>query len=531
MLLFALPDPASTPPPELPPFVESRVEIGIEDFEYQLADVDLDSRVDLLVTSVANGERMLRLWRQRADSSFPTAADWQLAAPPDVTAYSLLDVRSEPGREVILMTRSGLYSLTTTRDGLQGNLHRELTAALFPDLPDPQRLPCWRLTLDVDGDGDGIGGSDGVGSSGDELCVVDGTSLSVLSVVAAADGTTKLVSRNSWRCREPGPSVGKGSISFGGGGFRAARFGSAASYFAAARRSQPQPFVPPLLERRKRFDLPRLFDFCGDSSLEIVEDSGDGWQVSAAAVLPLDAVTSPIPNPTAHVTLPPAARDSAASHWIDADGDRQRELIVFDTSGDDKIALLFKASPDPASPMGALIEQTPSARVKLGGMSVEYALHDIDHDGRIDLTARTLEVPTGLSTLATVRLDMAFHVFRGQPGPTWSKAPDFSWERTFRPEQLGRVQESLLINLGGDFDGDGVNDLVTTQLDGRVEIRRVTKGEPLELEKRPVVSFEPPAPVDRLETFDLNLDRVADLMLRHERALTLFVSRVGGSGR
>lgn len=513
---------AAPPPEELPPFVESHVEIGSDHFEYQLTDIDLDGQSDLIVAAAAAGERTLRLWRQRADSTFAAAPDWQLAVPPDVVCFALLDVREEPGRELILMTRGGLHSLSTTREGLKGNLRREWSAPLFPDLADPQRLPFWSLTRDVDGDGK------------EELCVVEEDELLILAVSAGADGKTALVERGRQACRVRPADRARGSISFSGGGssgFRARGGGALSSYFPGSRTSQPKPLETKLLERRSTVDLPRLLDFGGDAALERLRSHDGAWFVDA---LPLGDAAGVPPPPATRVTLPEPARGASKNDWRDVDGDGRRELVVFRTDSDDdeKVALLYRAAPDPAAPLGAVIEEPPTARVKLGGMSVEYSLLDVDHDGRFELVARVLDVPTGLATLATVRLDTAFHVFRGLPGARWSRAPDFSWERSFRPEQMGRVQESLLINLGGDFDGDGVNDLVTTQLDGRVEIRRIRKdGDALVLEKSPVVSFAPPAPVSRLETWEFGTDGVADLMLRHEHALSFFVSRKKGAGK
>jgi hypothetical protein len=92
------------------------------------------------------------------------------------------------------------------------------------------------------------------------------------------------------------------------------------------------------------------------------------------------------------------------------------------------------------------------------------------------------------------------------------------------------VQETLVNNFGGDFDGDGLNDLVLTQIDGRVEIRRLTRSDGVySFEQRPLASFAPPAPVELVETWDLSHDGIADLVLRHKHSFTTFVS-LPGSG-
>ncbi len=503
------------PPMETPTFVESRIDVGSERFEYQMIDVDGDARVDLLVTVALGGERKLRLWRQRADATFPATPDWQIAAPPDVVAYSLLELRDEPGRELLLMTRSAIYSLSTTKEGLQGNVRRELDFSFFPDLPDPDRLPCWRLVMDLDGDG-----------REELLAMVAGVGLGTLFVTGQGS-ERRLEQGVLLGCYEEPIRAARGSFRFGSGGVETQQgdLGTNPSLFPGARSSKPALAGEFLLERRRRFQLPQLLDFDGNGTVERIDLQSGQWHVAPALYMgegKSDAVT---------IELPAAARDADERLWLDVDGDGKRELVAFETNGDDKLAMTFTATLDPAHSLAAVIAETPSARVKLAGMSVDFALVDVDHDGRQDLTARVFDIPTGLSTLATVRLDSAFHVFRGGAGATWSKSPDFSFARTFKPEQLARVQESLLLDLRGDFDADGTNDLVTTQLDGRVEIRAVKKeGEKLVLVEPPFASFQPQAQVTRIETWDLSMDGVADLVLRHDHAFTMFVSR-GGAKR
>lgn len=364
------PPPPAVPSLEAPAFVESRVDVGSDRFEYQLIDVDGDTRVDLLVATIAPGERKLRLWKQRADASFPPAPDWQLAVPPDVVAFSLLDLREEAGRELLLMTRATLWSLSTTKEGLQGNVRRELDFAFFPDLPDPERLPCWRLVADLDGDGT------------EELLAMSADGgLAVVAMEGAAEGR-RLRVRCHLGCYEEPSRAARGSFSFGSGGVetRAGELGANPSLFPGARSSKPTLTGAFLLERRRRFLLPRLEDFDGDGQFERVDVVNGRWHVAPALF------ESRADEREAVVELPTGARDADERHWIDLDGDGRRELVSFSTDDDDKVALAWTSAPDAAQPLGATIAQTPSARVKLAGMSVDFGL--LDEDGEdVDVRA------------------------------------------------------------------------------------------------------------------------------------------------
>src|SRR5262249_61845238 len=134
--------------------------------------------------------------------------------------------------------------------------------------------------------------------------------------------------------------------------------------------------------------------------------------------------------------------------------------------------------------------------------------------------------PRGLPSPANIRLDPGTYLFRGEEGAALDRDVAIRLERTYRPDQLARVQETLVTNFSGDFDGDGLNDLVLTQIDGRVDLRRLRRsGDGFALDDRPLASFHPVAPVERMETWDVSMDGVADLFLRHKRTFTLFVSK------
>lgn len=516
-----LPPPqAAAAAPTSPTFIESRIDVGGDSFEYQLLDVDVDLRADLVVTNASRGERSLRLWRQRADATFPAEPDFRMSVPPDVVSWTSLDLRAEPGREILLLTRGGVFSLTTTQPGLQGNLRRELALPLFPDLADPDQLPCHRHVLDVDGDGR------------EELLVMSEGKLVALGV-----------EKNSLRhvfaldCGDRIDEDEQASLSIGGAGVHVRSRAGLQSLFPGMRSSRPTFQDEKLFAERHRFRLPALVDWNGDQRVDAVR-----FHSRSASVLlrKEDGTFADTPVGFPYVAGSDdeaeenegkggkAGRRGSRAQLADCDGDGRTELVLFRDEGGglskDSVALIFRREPDGRP------TETPTARVKLPGMDVDWELSDVDRDGRMDLLARVIDIPTGLTTLATIRLDVAFLVFRGLPGAALSREPELRFERSFKPEQMARVRETLLTRLDGDFDGDRQSDLVCTQLDGRVEIRRVTRKDgaasgALTLEERPFSSFLPPAPVERMETYDLSNDGVADLTLRHERGIALFVSR------
>jgi len=517
---------AGSPPAPVAParFVESRIDIGSDRCEYQFSDADGDSRIDLFVTTAEAGVRTLRLYRLRPDSQYPAQPDFRMTVPPDVVAFAVWDLRPEPGKEVVLLTRNGLFSLTATRESLQGNLRRELTLPIFPDLPDPERLPCWRMIEDVDGDGR------------DELLVVSDGALVALAPRPresgdAAEGPT-LRTVLSLPCVPADADARDSKVSLGNAGVTVQARGGLSSFFPGARTSRPNIAGQQLLARSVSFEIPALFDWDGDGRRDLVALDVDDARVrlqDAPGRFETSVRTFHLPDALRAENVDRSGRRRHERlKLLDMDGDGRSELVLTKSegrgSGTEHSFVVVRRKAD-GSP-----EEAASALLKLEGMDVDYDTIDVDHDGNMDVVASRVDVPTGLTSLANIRLDTGLYLFRGGAHATLDRDVSVKLERTYRPEQLARVQETLLTNFTGDFDGDQLNDLVLTQIDGRVDIRRLKhEGGNWSLDARPLASFQPPAPVERMETWDVSDDGIADLFLRHKRSFTLFVSKKEGS--
>ena len=97
-----------------------------------------------------------------------------------------------------------------------------------------------------------------------------------------------------------------------------------------------------------------------------------------------------------------------------------------------------------------------------------------------------------------------------------------------RPEELSRILELLVVDLSADFDGDGLRDLLNIRPDGLVEIRPlVASAGGIAFASEASSVYLPPAPVRDAWPCWLTRDGIADLVLRHEDALTVFVSVKG----
>ena len=82
----------------------------------EIADFDGDGRGDLMQIVIAGlppaEQRTIRVFRQRADGSFPSAPAMEIPLPAGSAAYDLADVDPAPGTELILLRRRGLTILS-----------------------------------------------------------------------------------------------------------------------------------------------------------------------------------------------------------------------------------------------------------------------------------------------------------------------------------------------------------------------------------------------------------------------------------
>lgn len=484
-------------------FVESRFEIDGDLLSYETPDVDQDDRGDVLLVTREGTDRILRLHLQTADGGFPAAPTFRLALPRDVVGYGLFDLRDEPGREIVLFTRKGVFSVSPTLRGLRGNLRRELELPLFPDLAAADDVLRWDWMRDIDGDGAA------------ELIVPTDGALLALTVDRAADGRSTLRPIATLPCPTEAETASPGVD---------IRIGRSQ---VNVRRDLPvmfpgRPGRPPslgerhLLRRSETWSLPRLVDWDGDGRLDAA------WQDGGGVLLRRQDGGARFAK-AERLNLPESEDEDVSLRLIDVDGDGQLEAVR--VSGDrdgltrDYGVTIYRRD-------GAGLDPTPRARIKMNAGNARFSFHDVDSDGRLDLVVRAVDIPTGLDQLTSIRIDTKVLVFRGTDGAGLSPRPDARWERSLKPDDLTRIRESFVAELEGDLDGDGLSDLLVLRPDGLLQVLPLVRdGAGLRFSEAPLSSYLPKRPVRAARPAYLSHDGVWDLVLTHDNGLTVFVSR------
>ncbi len=256
-----------------------------------------------------------------------------------------------------------------------------------------------------------------------------------------------------------------------------------------------------------------------------------GATAGATAPRPTQRVALPflLPDPT----RPPEEIRSPRLSVADVDGDRKADLLVTLVQGRaDKVGGLrtaFYYFPGPfVGPDGTLVE--PKARLDTESVALHPRFVDVDGDGRLDYVADSIRGNT-LDLIQRVmgkEPDITFTIFRFDAAAgTFERTPYVTKKL---PYSGGEARGNTFGRSGwfeGDFDGDGVKDLLDLGNLTGVAIWKGGRGdgafeEPLL--KRVAVDKDKPLLSDAVVA-DLNADGRADAVLWTEDALYLVVSK------
>jgi hypothetical protein len=129
--------------------------------------------------------------------------------------------------------------------------------------------------------------------------------------------------------------------------------------------------------------------------------------------------------------------------------------------------------------VGGKFDSQPSASLESQGAFAQSLLADLDGDGRQEVTV--VSVPFGISALLklliTRRISVKFSTYATFADGRMSDRPVLEFALPLRLDFSGPGGEFPVFSPAGDFDGDGVRDLVFADGDDQVVIRRLEKSE------------------------------------------------------
>lgn len=489
-------------------YVDASLDIDGELLSWRFLDLDRDGTDELVVAvRTRTGERELRVHDVGSTRIEPTP---RLTVPmlADVLAWSVADVRAEAGAELLLLTRAGIWSYSTTLDGYRDNAAALVREELIYDLPNARALPYWAYVFPGGAGGDlvVVPGRDGFGVWG-----------------PGEEGSEEYVPRATFPAQFRGPDEDPAVGPPEDGDTVRVEVEESGPFLREDSMAEAE-----LYSDSRRYAAPALVDLDGDGWHDLViarerelaihlgGPAGPGAEPSRVERLPDELVA----NKDRDVTL----------RLVHLDEDGRLDLFAAaqdDIDGFENVVhrLYFFRQRD-----GRLIGEKPDQLLRFEAAVLRAEVADVDGDGRRDLSVRKLELPSMVETVTGLEFDYAYLVFLGERRG-FARRPALEHVETYDEDSIAGLAANRELAL--DCDGDGIADLVELDLQGNIAVRRLKRessflrGESWKLEPAPWKRFERGGQIFSLAVRDLNGDRIGDIVSGSESRLTVLLSERG----
>jgi hypothetical protein len=490
-------------------FVDASLDLDGDLLSWRFLDVDADGKRELLVAvRTPDGERELRVHDMAHDRVEPKARR-VVPVLEDVLAWTCADVREEPGRELVLLTKGGAWSYSLTLEGYKDNVARLARVELIYDLPDPRALPYWEYVLPAQG--------------GDQLLLAERDRVS-LFVPGAEREYARSASFQAGRASDD-------DFDADGTRDRSVSLGVETSGLGEPFVEEDARSTATLLSDARSYRAPALVDLDGDGLLDIVMRRGSQLEIF------MGRAEGPAAKATRTEEFPEYLRGDDQSLWlrlVDVDGDGDLDLLArLEAHADElenatnKVLVLHNDGK-------RLLPDKPAQVLRFEAAELALSVTDVDGDGRPDLSVRKFELPSLVDAVTGLEFTFTHLCYLGERRG-FARKPALKHEETFDEESVVAVIANRSLKL--DCDGDGLADLVEVDLDGRVAIRRMRKssgflsGDTWSLERAPWKRFETRGSITSLDVADLNGDGLGDVVSAGERRLTVLLSQKPGRRR
>ena len=471
---------------------------------YWLASMDGDERRDLIVAVwSAARKRELTIYLQSGEGGFEEVPDWRVPMKSDIVAFAPADLRSDPGEELVLFTRSSCFGLSPRSATYRGNVRKLFAWDFLCSVPDPQKILRLGTVRDLDGDGRAeilVPGANGYALFGPSRG-------EAFAERAAFPLTSRGAPESERRRRELRFSLSDGFSS-----------------------RHENPFDDLVWDRSNEADaadgdlvaaahwLPSCHhaDVDGDGRLDLVYFDSDSsvlkvYRQRQDGGFPVDP------------SYEQALEWQGQMHLEDLDGDGAVGLVHrLGRGGDDETTLRFFKNFQKLSPekTGEAALQKPDQVMKISGHGLEWEVVELDGKGPPELVASTYRIST-LGALKGGGILRTLLVYRGDPNGVFERRVTFKLEEQFSAAEAQSLEQR--VRVGADLEGNGRRSALSIGAGGELVARAFRAS--LQLETTPHWRFVPRWGVKGIEVVQFNVDARSDLVLRHARSLTVLVSR------
>lgn len=409
---------------------EHRVEGQV--WRVDVAELDGDGRKDLLVFTTRGGfgpnpRRFLDIFYQKATGGFALTPDHSLEVPYTAVGYdaaNLLD--GAAGLELLFLEPSGVSALTASDRAFGRERHSVARLPTFFDMAAGNQLPLLSgLVGDVNRDG-----------RADVLVPTKGEAI-------------LFVSAKGERWQE------------------GARF--QLEYSQNFDVQVKAAFLGRYLSVDARSPQPRLIDVNGDRRLDVATYKDRTIEVFLQGA---DGQFKADPSYSLLLQIVNEAGEedelnNVHAQLVDTDGDRMAEVVVHRNIGQVGVfasmrsqVLLYRGRSQ------GWLAKRPAQSINLKGVSMSPVLTDVDGDGAKDLVLSSVrtDLITNAKRALFSEVVVSYYLYRWDKGAKrFDLAPSFSRDLVIDVERIEGTGTVPLAYFTGDYDGDGVGDLLSLE--------------------------------------------------------------------
>ena len=472
-------------------------------------DLNGDGAKDLIFSHYQPGiGRELHIHHQQLDGGFSPNPQ-RIEIKTEIIAVGFADLRPDPGKELVLVSNSGVFSLSTALEGYAGNIRQLLEWELIATIPDLEQVQFFDGVEDINHDGkiDFLLPGDGqygffVGE-GDEQ-------FKHISEFSTVNENQRALQRTS----QQGELSGSISINADDGVIveLSARTPSPFNAFIEVWEEQA------IEERRTLL-------------------SSDRWMPTAVlAQMNLDGLPDVVylnvdDNGQSQLNIHYQSQDfgfSSTPDWIgsidargnlqlvDMNNDGLTDLLRLSSEGNDWDARFY------VNQQGAFSTEQPTQVMRFSGYDVRLDFINVQSSKQpvLNVSYYTIPVIDAIRNASINRIHLLFGSNQVEPGQLFNRRPDSRLEESFSAANVRGLSEQM--SLRYDIDGDGSGDALYITENGTLAAKQIDNQ--LRIADEAFWEYVSPRTVFEFEVLELNNDQKPDLLLRHGTSTTVLVT-------
>lgn len=486
-------------------------ELDIENnWERQLAFEDLngDGLKDIIHGHYQAGVgRELHIFHQQSDGSFSTTAQ-RIEIKTEVIAISFADLRPLPGKELLLISNSGVFSLSSAIEGYTGNIKQLLEWELIAAIPDLEKVQFINPPQDIDKDGEIdllLPGNSGYG-------LFKGRGNEVFELISTL-------------------STDNGSLTAAHRGLRNSEMDARVEINA-----EEGVIIELNIDSNSYFgDFIEQLDSNKEPTNTLLRT--ENW-IPTAIVAQLNADTLPdiayinqgedrlgqlnlhFQDAQKGFSSEPDWRGSIDTRGdiqlVDIDNDKLLDLIRISGEGNDRSAYLYR------NQNGSFDFEQANQVMRFSGYDVRLNIIPLQQGAAplLNVSYYTIPVVDAIRNASINRTHLLFASDKTEENQFFKQRPTSRLEESFSAANVRGLSEQM--SLRYDVDGDGRKDALYVTESGTLAAKKIN--EELNIESQPFWEYVSPNTVFEFQVLQLNQDDKPDLLLRHANTTTLLVA-------